>query len=249
MALRSHGQALALFIVLALGGLYLMYTVNVFADEGLDTVPELQIELDEALLYGATMTALLMGYATRVFQMRRRQERKQRAAITEARRAGDSDALTGLANRRRFDAALDEMLATSAGVGRDAVMLIDLDRFKAVNDDHGHAAGDAVLVAVAARITGAVREGDLVARIGGDEFAVLAPAVGTVAVARDIADRIAAAIARPIVVADGRYDVGCSIGVRLAPTPGASAGDVLSLADAAMYAAKRDGEAVRLQLA
>ncbi len=139
------------------------------------------------------------------------------------------DPLTGLANRAMFQ---QHLAATPAGV---AVLLLDLDEFKPINDRHGHAAGDAVLVAVAQRLRAAVRAGDLVARLGGDEFAVVTGDVP--ADLPDFAARLRAAVRQPIDAAGARVSVGVSIGT--ATVDGSRPVDaVLHEADLAMYAAK-----------
>ena len=153
------------------------------------------------------------------------------------------DELTGLLNRRSFDEALAQALARArrsrAGLG---LMSIDVDRFKAINDTQGHAAGDAVLTTIAARMKRAVREVDEVARIGGDEFLILFDALGESA-ARKVADKIAAAMRVPVELPDGgAVDVSVSIGVALASGGVAvDASALLAAADGALYAAKRAG--------
>ena len=243
IANRTHRQILALLLALAFGCLYLIYAYDVFVDESLDTVSELRIELDEALLYGAGMTLVFSSYALMLFRSRRRQQIAQAATIAEARRTGETDVLTGLANRRGFDAALEGMLAGSAEAGwrRDALLMIDLNGFKPVNDRYGHAAGDELLKVVGARLNAAVRSGDLVARIGGDEFAILAPDVGSRATAAAIAERVLANLAEPIVVAGAVHRIGAGIGIALAPGDGFSARELSGNADAALYRAKRTG--------
>jgi diguanylate cyclase (GGDEF)-like protein len=116
-----------------------------------------------------------------------------------------------------------------------------------VNDEHGHALGDAVLVEVAARIAGAVRPGDTAARVGGDEFVVVADDVDE-ARSLAIAERVAAAIAGTIEVDDVRVTLGASIGVTLAG-PGESVDDILNRADQAMYRAKRRADDDKIELA
>lgn len=145
------------------------------------------------------------------------------------------DSLTGLSNRARFSEALQLV----AGSGQPfALLFIDLDGFKAVNDTHGHAAGDAVLVEVADRLTAAVRPLDSVARFGGDEFAVLLVDTETPEV---VADRIMADLAQPIALTDGSVTIGCSIGLTRGGE-GSTADDLLRDADSAMYRAKQSGK-------
>ena len=157
------------------------------------------------------------------------------------------DALTGLANRARFEARLQDAVALGrSGQRRACVLFIDLDRFKAVNDTHGHAAGDAVLKAAAARIRRQVRGEDLVARLGGDEFAVLLIDLPDPAVLPALAAAITAAVSKPIAVGDTQVSVGASIGWALFNAQTEDAAEVLARADAAMYEAKRAGRGQRL---
>jgi diguanylate cyclase (GGDEF)-like protein/PAS domain S-box-containing protein len=149
------------------------------------------------------------------------------------------DALTGLPDRLLLRDRLEQGVARldrhDATLG---VLFVDLDGFKAVNDEHGHAVGDLVLVELAGRIAGAVRPGDTAARVGGDEFVVVADDVDE-ANALAIAERVAGAIAGPVTFDDGEVTVGVSIGVTLAG-PGESVDDILNRADQAMYRAKRN---------
>ncbi|GAB7045424.1 GGDEF domain-containing protein [Catenuloplanes indicus] len=163
--------------------------------------------------------------------------RLQTATLRTAEILASTDQLTGLANRRRFhdrwQASLD------APTGPTALLYIDLDGFKPVNDAHGHATGDAVLTAVADRIRTTVRADDVVARLGGDEFAVILPVTDD-ARATQVAARILAALDAPIATPAGPIRVGASIGMITAP-PGSDAEQQLRRADAAMYAAKAAG--------
>jgi diguanylate cyclase (GGDEF)-like protein/PAS domain S-box-containing protein len=146
--------------------------------------------------------ALAMETAHRVVELILRWAEQQR----QLDHAAFHDPLTGVANRKRFFDAIG-----SASTG-GAVLYCDLDRFKAVNDELGHAAGDELLVAVADRLRGCVRHDDLVARLGGDEFAVLCPGA-TRARAGEIAARIEAALSEPFTVAGRRAEVGISVGI------------------------------------
>jgi diguanylate cyclase (GGDEF)-like protein len=147
------------------------------------------------------------------------------------------DPLTGLANRAAFTAALEAALRRPDGVG---LMLIDLDHFKSVNDRHGHAAGDALLRAAGQRIAAALRPGDTVARMGGDEFAVIALGVGAErAVA--LAERLLAELCRPVAYAGCMLPLGASMGVAAAPAHASDAEALQRAADLALYAVKRGG--------
>jgi diguanylate cyclase (GGDEF)-like protein/PAS domain S-box-containing protein len=162
----------------------------------------------------------------------------------EARLIHDAlhDPLTGLANRALFSDHLERALGRMRRDGVPvAVLFLDLDDFKTVNDSLGHQSGDRLLIEIAKRLVAAVRAGDGAARLGGDEFTVLLPAVTGVDDATRAAERLAAAIGRPIEL-DGRsLVVGASIGIVVADDPSTPADDVLAHADAAMYAAKADG--------
>jgi diguanylate cyclase (GGDEF)-like protein len=152
------------------------------------------------------------------------------------------DTLTGLVNRHRF---LEDLKRTFDEVTRTgttaAVLLFDLDYFKAVNDTSGHAAGDALLCMIAEELRGRARRSDVTARLGGDEFAVLMPnteAAGAESFARQLNERLAEV---PFVHGGKQYRVGASIGIALLPSHGANVAEILANADLAMYEAKRAG--------
>jgi diguanylate cyclase (GGDEF)-like protein len=151
------------------------------------------------------------------------------------------DSLTGLPNRAFFEGRLIRALRGAAKINeRVAVLVLDSDRFKDINDNFGHAAGDAVLVAVAERVRAQLREDDLVARLGGDEFAILLAPLHKVEDAQRIADKIIASMDVPIPL-PGNTQVltSLSIGIAVYPDHGATPGTLLNAADAAMYQAKR----------
>ena len=157
-----------------------------------------------------------------------------------------NDALTGVANRKGFEAAATRMLEAHATQHPASVVMIDLDHFKPINDSAGHAAGDAVLVAVAQAICAAVRTSDIVGRLGGDEFAVLLPRC-TQAQAVVVAEKVRQAILAIALPWQGRVlGVGASLGVAEYGAAHAGVAQWLADADAACYAAKRGGrDAVR----
>jgi len=155
------------------------------------------------------------------------------------------DGLTGLPNRDLFVAELDQALESRREGGGDAaapaVLFIDLDRFKVVNDPWGHAAGDELLKIVSSRLRNAIREGDLLARFGGDEFVVMARADGGAAELVALGRRIIRDLESPFRLGDNVTYVGASVGLALADRSGVSANDLVSHADVAMYAAKAAG--------
>jgi diguanylate cyclase len=151
------------------------------------------------------------------------------------------DSLTGLPNRAFFEGRLIRALRNASKLDEQvAVLYLDSDRFKGINDNFGHAAGDAVLTAVATRVRAQLRENDLVARLGGDEFAVLLTPLHKVEDAERIAEKIIASMDMPIQL-PGNASVltSLSVGIAVFPEHGATPGALLSAADAAMYQAKR----------
>ena len=166
----------------------------------------------------------------------RQLEHERAAAETRLRHMADHDALTGLFNRRRFEEELDRHIAHGRRYGMNgALLLLDLDGFKRVNDQFGHRAGDRALTAVAVVLSRRLRESDIVGRFGGDEFAVLMP-VGGVAEATELAELLVAAIRADVTTPAG--PLSASVGIALfgdLSTPD----EVLSRADDAMYAEKR----------
>ncbi|HTI33687.1 MAG TPA: GGDEF domain-containing protein [Miltoncostaea sp.] len=159
-------------------------------------------------------------------------------ARDEIDRIARTDALTGAANRGHTA----EALAGALGEGPLGVLLLDVDHFKRINDTHGHATGDAVLVEVVRRVTDAVRRGDLVGRWGGEEFLVLAREPGGAADLVRLAERVRSAIgAGPVAAGDAQVPVTVSIGVALAGTPAPTPDALVAAADAALYAAKDAG--------
>ena len=153
------------------------------------------------------------------------------------------DALTKLPNRALLGDRMEQALAQARrGGSMLAVGYLDLDLFKPVNDRHGHAAGDRLLVEMAQRLKGTLRSGDTVARLGGDEFVVILPGLRSREECEALVDRLLRAVAEPYEVADGHVaTMSASIGIRLVPPDDADADTLLRQADQAMYAAKQEG--------
>jgi diguanylate cyclase (GGDEF)-like protein/PAS domain S-box-containing protein len=151
------------------------------------------------------------------------------------------DPLTGLFNRAQFTERLDGALTRVRRGEQLAVLFLDLDQFKQVNDTRGHLAGDELLKAVADRLRGCVREIDTVARLGGDEFAIIQTAIKKPAETSALADRIRAAIKAPYDFGDLQAVVGVSIGISHAPHDATASAELMKRADLALYKAKGDG--------
>jgi diguanylate cyclase (GGDEF)-like protein len=200
------------------------------------------------LVIGAVLVAALVQMRTALLRQRQRElerqvaERTAELSITQAqlRHFAYVDMLTGLPNRRAFTEEfrrlLEEAQLTRA---RLALLLIDMDGFKQVNDTLGHHAGDALLVAVGGRLRGAVREGDFVARLGGDEFAVLLMMEDDVI--ELVCQRIIDGFGPPVAIEGQNLIAGASIGVAIYPDHGFTQERIYKMADVAMYAAKREG--------
>lgn len=152
------------------------------------------------------------------------------------------DSLTGLPNRAIFKEQLAERLAQAERAGGSlAVLYVDLDRFKAVNDSLGHAIGDILLQKVADRFRSVLREGEIVARLGGDEFAIIQSGASQPAAANSLAERLIDMISRTYLANGHQLHIGTSIGIAVYPDGGREAGALLKSADLALYRAKADG--------
>jgi len=165
-------------------------------------------------------------------------------AAAADRRLARHDPLTGLPNRTLLRERLDRALIHSRKNSPLAVLCVDLDHFKEVNDTLGHPIGDQLLRAVAGRLTACVRERDTVARLGGDEFIVLLPGIQGRKAARDLADRLIETVGAPFEIQGHRITIGASIGLAMAPEDGDEAEILLVNADLALYRAKALGRAI-----
>ena len=180
----------------------------------------------------------VVGVAVNVTEQKRLQARVEQQAKT--------DALTGVGNRLGFADRADQCLArakASRAKYQFGLLMLDLDRFKPINDRHGHLTGDGVLQVLAKRLVGTVRPIDYVARLGGDEFAVLVDDADDLSLSR-LADRLVRVIAEPMDVNGQTLEVGCSIGVTRSRAADATVDAVVGRADAALYNAKRNGRRV-----
>jgi diguanylate cyclase (GGDEF)-like protein len=204
-----------------------------------------------AAAVAAVLAAVLLVRSRTAFLRRRQQwleaqvaQRTEElvAAHRELERIAYVDTLTLLPNRRMFNDSFHQQLALARRQGRQfAFALIDLDRFKEINDTRGHDVGDALLVAAAKRLQTAVRESDIVARIGGDEFAILLTEVDDPQRVESVCRRIVESFAEPAVVKGRAVSTSPSIGLSLYPKDGDTQERLFKAADLALYAAKREG--------
>ena len=191
--------------------------------------------LETGVEASSSRQALSLSVMTDVTDLKEAETRNHRQAIT--------DHLTGLLNRQGFEAVLDELIGEVDKHGEQlACLFVDLDRFKWINDNLGHASGDDVLCQVAMRLRRQLRSNDMIARLGGDEFAILLSAPNARQLAMDVSERLVASLRAPLVVNGAELNVSASIGVAIYPDHAATAACLLQKSDMAMYARKRSGK-------
>lgn len=192
---------------------------------------------------GATLDMLIfMRIAVLRSASRHREAQRAVSERDRLRALAHSDALTGLLNRRGLDDVLPAAIARAAHDRIVALYLLDLDGFKPVNDRFGHDVGDAVLKAVAQRLSGSVRSGDVVARFGGDEFVVVAEGLPSEAQARELGQKLLDTLRSPLVLGERDCGVSATLGYALAPLDARDAAGLVKSADAAMYLGKQEGK-------
>ena len=226
--------------VLAVLG-YVALEVDIFATESSASLRQEKIDLNEMLLLGTVLAVGLLIFAIRRYYDQKREIDRRIAAERQARELAYQDPLTGLANRRQFDEALKTAVASPPTAGSShAVLLLDLNGFKKINDHYGHNIGDEVLTIVAHRLLRAVRDGDLVARLGGDEFVVLAQHLIGPEAAANIAMRAIQSLNETVMTGGILHQVGAAIGIALLPNDGHTGEEALRKADLALYRAKAE---------
>ncbi|MBT9512933.1 MAG: diguanylate cyclase [Acidovorax sp.] len=237
---------LKILLVLSLVGVALAAWVSRVVTQPLQAMAAATQAFSQGLPHGELPVARKdeVGDLARSFQDMEQQIGRQITELNASRDAmahlAHHDALTGLPNRRMFEQRLAQVLELSRRSGRDcALLFVDLDDFKAINDTRGHAVGDLVLQAVARTIVGAVRQVDTVARLAGDEFTVLCENVDSEEAALQIAAKLEQAFEPPLDIEGQPFPVRASIGVSLFPRDAQDAHMLLANADAAMYRVKQ----------
>jgi diguanylate cyclase (GGDEF)-like protein len=198
-------------------------------------------EVDDIIFVVFMLSAAMMIYGFRRYQDLSREIRARTDAELEARNLARHDPLTGLPNRRFFKEKLEECLGAVSATHQVAVLMLDLDGFKTVNDTYGHAVGDKALSEFARRVSKILRNGTFLARIGGDEFAIIKSEIISLDEPTNLARRIAATVAEPFVVENVTADLGVGIGIAIAPDDGVDPDELLRRADRALYRAKTAG--------
>mgnify|MGYP000903228164 CR=1 FL=1 len=166
---------------------------------------------------------------------------ERRAAEERITYLAETDPVTGLVNRTKFSAVLEAAMVDPGNFGRNILFYLDLDQFKSINDTMGHPVGDALLDQVGRRLVDCTGPNDVVARIGGDEFAILIPGSDRPDHAAEIAERILATFDLPFTLDGADFSVGTSIGIAIGPDDGSTPMDLMKSADLALYRAKAEG--------
>ena len=200
-----------------------------------------------ALTVLLALLALYLGLRLRQVNAKNQRQKKYLSKLKDAERAlrksAFLDPLTGLANRLllmdRFEVAMRHARRSRK---QFAVLMLDLNKFKAINDTHGHAAGDKVLLTVAQRLVSIVRESDTVARLGGDEFALIVESITERAQLEALGHKLVEVVSQPLTLESGEtVSVGASVGYAWYPKDGDNLRDILDVADQAMYTCKTSG--------
>ena len=218
--------------------------INLLLNFRPESVPSVAQEWFQWLLLAVSLPcfALVAGHIRGLRDRLRARNAELQRAIAAVHAMATRDNVTGLYNRSFFADSVEHALAQAERHARGvALLFIDVDRFKLINDTLGHAAGDRSLRAIGERISASVRDSDIVARLGGDEFVALIENLGTPAALHQLAEKIIAAVAQPLQLENGELVLSVSIGVAVWPTDGRDAPTLMRNADTALYRAKNQG--------
>ena len=218
--------------------------INLLLNFRPESVPSVAQEWFQWLLLAVSLPcfALVAGHIRGLRDRLRARNAELQRAIAAVHAMATRDNVTGLYNRAFFTDSLEHALAQAERHARGvALLFMDVDRFKQINDTLGHAAGDRSLRAIGERISASVRDSDIVARLGGDEFVALIENLGTPAALHQLAEKIIAAVAQPLQLENGELVLSVSIGVAVWPTDGRDAPTLMRNADTALYRAKNQG--------
>ena len=243
--MQDHGRAVIDAIVIAVAmviGWWIIHDLNLFEKLYQLTRTYEYMQIDEIVIIVLLSVIGLVLFGARRLQDQKIEIKRRQRAEDRARHLALADALTGLPNRRQFEARFVSALSRLAGSDdRLALMMIDLDRFKPINDIYGHGVGDQVLIAFSKRASSLIGPGDMLARFGGDEFALLLTASRDREEPARVARRLLALFERPFDVGEAQVSLGASIGIALAPTDGMRSEELMRRADIALYRAKTSG--------
>ena len=227
------GILITVFILFDLGDLFLKVAdfARAYEDWG----------ADDAVLLSFVLSMGLVIYSVRRVQDLSKEVKARTAAEDEALKLARHDPLTDLPNRRFFTEKLDDVLLSTTSHGRrTAVLMLDLDGFKAINDTYGHRVGDRVLIEVGERMSTVIRSGNMLARVGGDEFAIVLPNIASLDEPAGLARRIVSVIAEPFMIGSAATTLGVCIGIAVAPDNGTEHDELVRRADLALYRAKAE---------
>lgn len=238
------------YITVVIVLLLAIYLYSIFSTKIIRPVKNLSIvmsalangEMDVDFDY-PTSAKTEMGEISRAFKIFQKNESKRKAAEEEVQRLAMTDPLTGLANRNQFEKSYHEMVSLAKREEKlVALFALDLDKFKPINDEYGHAAGDIILKNVAENLLLAFRETDLVARIGGDEFSIILYGPESIDTIKNVASRVIKLLSTPILVGDEMLSIGASIGIATHEFNGDEDMDsLMGRADKLLYEAKEAG--------